>query len=181
MSLIKCSECGKDISSYAASCPNCGKPMGHTSVRLNENLGSTPMQNENIKCPKCGSSQISANKKGFSAGKAVAGAVVAGGIGLAVGGIGSDNVIITCLKCGNQFKPGSHITKENPSMGIGGFIFAVSIIIAILIPACGGSWWFLLIMPIIGFPLGFFATMYKESKSNQNSAKDSAEVFKKMK
>jgi hypothetical protein len=27
MALIKCSECGKDVSSNAASCPNCGNPV----------------------------------------------------------------------------------------------------------------------------------------------------------
>lgn len=66
-------------------------------------------QDGQIRCPKCGSAQISANQKGFSAGKAIAGAVVAGGIGLAAGGIGSKNVIITCLKCGHQFKPGEQL------------------------------------------------------------------------
>jgi len=27
MALIKCSECGKDVSDRAASCPNCGAPL----------------------------------------------------------------------------------------------------------------------------------------------------------
>lgn len=27
MALVKCSECGKEISSNAESCPNCGNPM----------------------------------------------------------------------------------------------------------------------------------------------------------
>jgi DNA-directed RNA polymerase subunit RPC12/RpoP len=27
MALIKCSECGKDVSDKAASCPNCGAPL----------------------------------------------------------------------------------------------------------------------------------------------------------
>lgn len=59
-----------------------------------------------VTCPKCGSDQISSNKKGFSAGKAAAGAVLTGGIGLLAGGIGSSKVICTCLACGNQFKAG---------------------------------------------------------------------------
>ena len=61
---------------------------------------------EDIKCPKCGSAQISSQRKGFSGGKAVAGAVLTGGIGLLAGTIGSNKVTISCLKCGNQFKPG---------------------------------------------------------------------------
>jgi len=64
------------------------------------------MENNDIKCPKCGSNQITANKKGFSGGKAVAGVVLTGGIGLLAGTIGSKNILITCLNCGNQFKPG---------------------------------------------------------------------------
>lgn len=65
------------------------------------------MEENQIHCPKCNSTQITANKKGFSAGKAVAGAILTGGIGLAAGAIGSGKVVITCLACGHQFKPGS--------------------------------------------------------------------------
>jgi len=61
---------------------------------------------DQIHCPKCGSTQITANKKGFSGGKAVAGVVLTGGIGLLAGTIGSKKIIITCLSCGNHFKPG---------------------------------------------------------------------------
>lgn len=138
---------------------------------------------DNIKCPKCGSSQISANKKGFSAGKAVAGAIVAGGIGLAAGGIGSDKVIITCLKCGHQFKPGEQASTKQGPLTFGGFIIMVSIVSAILIPACGGSWWFLLIMPVLGFIFALLSEMLKGTNgpSLTKSAKESAEVFKNMK
>lgn len=59
-----------------------------------------------VGCPKCSSTQITANKKGFSGGKAVAGAVLTGGIGLLAGFHGKDKVIITCLSCGNNFKSG---------------------------------------------------------------------------
>ena len=42
------------------------------------------MSNE-IRCPKCGSNQLHADKKGFSGKKAVAGAALTGGIGLLAG------------------------------------------------------------------------------------------------
>jgi len=58
------------------------------------------------KCPKCGSTSISADKKGFSAGKAAAGAILAGPIGLAAGGLGANKVQITCLNCGHQWTAG---------------------------------------------------------------------------
>jgi predicted RNA-binding Zn-ribbon protein involved in translation (DUF1610 family) len=32
MSLLKCQECGKEISDQAASCPNCGAPTKHGRI-----------------------------------------------------------------------------------------------------------------------------------------------------
>lgn len=59
-----------------------------------------------VKCPRCGSDQLTAQKKGFSAGKAALGAVAVGGLGLLAGGHGSGGVVITCLACGLQWPPG---------------------------------------------------------------------------
>ena len=42
MAVIKCHECGKDVSSIAKACPNCGAPID-TAIR----------------CPKCGSANTS--------------------------------------------------------------------------------------------------------------------------
>lgn len=63
-------------------------------------------QEDKLYCPFCGSSQLTANKKGFGAGKTVAGAVLTGGVGLLAGFIGSGNVKITCINCGCQWNPG---------------------------------------------------------------------------
>ncbi len=57
-------------------------------------------------CPRCYSTNLTANKKGFGFGKAVVGTILAGPLGAAAGGIGSGKVRLTCLKCGHQFKPG---------------------------------------------------------------------------
>lgn len=54
-------------------------------------------------CPKCHSTSLSAQKKGFGIGKAVVGAALTGGIGLVAGNIGAKKVRVTCLKCGHQF------------------------------------------------------------------------------
>lgn len=60
-----------------------------------------------MRCPRCGSTQISANQKGFGVGKAVVGAAVTGSaLGLAAGAVGSKKVIITCLNCGHQWQAG---------------------------------------------------------------------------
>jgi ribosomal protein L37E len=58
-----------------------------------------------ISCPRCGSTQLNTQRKGFGLGKALVGGVLTGGIGLIAGFHGSRKVLITCLKCGNQFYP----------------------------------------------------------------------------
>lgn len=65
------------------------------------------MSNDEIKCPECGSNQITASKKGFGLGKAAAGGLLLGPVGLLGGAIGSGKVKITCLKCGHEWKPGA--------------------------------------------------------------------------
>jgi DNA-directed RNA polymerase subunit RPC12/RpoP len=92
-----------------------------------------------IRCPKCNSDQITAHKKGFSGRKAVAGAVLTGGIGVLAGTIGSNKVKITCLNCGNIFNPGERRrttaattspakekkNEEDATLGIIFFVLAV--------------------------------------------------------
>ena len=68
-----------------------------------------------IRCPKCNSNQLTADKKGFSGKNAVAGAVLTGGIGLLAGTLGSNKVKITCLVCGKEFKTGEGQTVTIPT------------------------------------------------------------------
>jgi DNA-directed RNA polymerase subunit M/transcription elongation factor TFIIS len=53
--------------------------------------GSNMADDEKVKCPKCGSEQIHAEKRGWS---------------VWTGLIGSGKIVLTCLKCGNKFQPG---------------------------------------------------------------------------
>ena len=57
-------------------------------------------------CPLCGEmirwTKVDETRKGFSAGKAVAGAVIAGPIGLIGGALGKKKVCYACGKCGFQ-------------------------------------------------------------------------------
>lgn len=59
--------------------------------------------NGELCCPECGSTSLSANKRGFGFGKAVAGALAIGSIGLLAGSAGSKKVDITCLACGHRW------------------------------------------------------------------------------
>lgn len=70
---------------------------------------------EEVKCPKCGSNQITANKKGFSTGRAIAGGLLTGNIWVAAaaGGVGMNEIQITCLSCGHTWKVKRDIAKQN--------------------------------------------------------------------
>ena len=59
-----------------------------------------------LKCPKCSSTQLHAGSKGFGLGKAAAGGLLLGPVGLLGGMIGSKKVIITCLNCGKKWRAG---------------------------------------------------------------------------
>ena len=57
-------------------------------------------------CPRCRSTQLSADKQGFGLGKAAVGGLLLGPLGLLGGAIGSNKVKITCMSCGHVFAPG---------------------------------------------------------------------------
>lgn len=59
-----------------------------------------------VRCPKCGSNQLTANQIGYGLGKAAVGGVLLGPVGLLGGFVGSKKVLITCLRCGHSWKPG---------------------------------------------------------------------------
>ena len=55
---------------------------------------------EEVKCPKCGSSKIHTEKRGWN---------------MWLGFIGSGQIMITCLKCAHKFKPGQTSTPTPPA------------------------------------------------------------------
>jgi|SRR5690554_3628976 len=71
---------------------------------------------DEIKCPKCMSQNIHAGKKGFSTGKAIAGTIIANPVVGAIAGTHRSNkIVLTCLNCEHQFKPGEQFkTKPVP-------------------------------------------------------------------
>lgn len=114
MALINCPECNKEISDKALNCPNCGVPINEKSETKNYN------DDEYLCCPKCFSKDLHTQHKGFSGGKALTGALLTGGIGLLAGTIGSKDLQISCMKCGNKFKAGEakivNLSSSNKSV-----------------------------------------------------------------
>ena len=54
---------------------------------------------EPLKCPRCGSTQIHVDKKGFDAGNACCGAILLGPLGILCGAGGANKLRKTCLNC----------------------------------------------------------------------------------
>ncbi len=54
MSLIKCTECGKEVSSQAVSCPNCGAPINDDIRKKYCKHCGEKIDKDCIICPKCG-------------------------------------------------------------------------------------------------------------------------------
>ncbi len=59
-----------------------------------------------VRCPKCGGTHITANKRGMKGSNACCGALLLGPLGLLCGLSGANKVIVTCLHCGHQWKRG---------------------------------------------------------------------------
>ena len=91
MALIKCPECGNDVSDKAERCPHCG-------------VSIASMFDIVLCCPHCLSSRIDPVNKKFSAAKAALGYICVGNIGVLAGAAGINKEEFTCRTCGNRFK-----------------------------------------------------------------------------
>ena len=87
--VVECKTCGKDVSKTAPTCPHCGE----TAPGLH------------IRCPECGSMSFTSGQKGFSLGKAAAGGILLGPVGLLGGLIGRKKAELTCSKCNHSWAP----------------------------------------------------------------------------
>ena len=63
------------------------------------------INNNVIRCPKCGSTDVYTGKKGFGIGKAVVGTAVTGLVGgVLLGSMGRKKLEHTCINCNHRFK-----------------------------------------------------------------------------
>lgn len=97
---IKCTTCKESFPAVKFESPVIPRPQRPDS----ESKPKPPA--EPIKCPQCGSTQITGTKKGYSGGKAVSGALLLGPLGLLAGLHGSKKIMVTCLNCGHQWEAG---------------------------------------------------------------------------
>ena len=109
-----CPNCNTQISDEATYCPVCGyNSKTNTSITSRTVQAATYSEDDTkLCCPICGSTELHSSKKGFSGGKALAGVILTGGVGLLAGTIGSSDVVVTCLACGHKTKAGNLITKK---------------------------------------------------------------------
>jgi len=96
---ITATEAGFNINS------NLKCPCGKICTRIAGKTKYTPTTNSSqLKCPKCKSTNLTANTQGFGLGKAAVGGILLGPVGLLGGLFGSKKPVFICLNCGNQFK-----------------------------------------------------------------------------
>lgn len=75
-------------------------------IMASKPIVSKKVDDKVVRCPRCGSTSITAHKKGFGLAKGAAGVFTFGAYGVLAAGIGKNKVLITCLNCGKRFKPG---------------------------------------------------------------------------
>lgn len=151
----------KAVQLLKASSPISAKKEATPSVTFTNNVSQAmPLEpveinlseEDKIKCPRCRASQFSVDKRGFGLGKAATGAVLLGPVGLLGGFMGSDQVMVTCLKCGHQWIPKM---KEVEIKLMGGFVtlFALFFLGRLI------QYWYLI--PIVS-GISIAAYIYKE-------------------
>jgi DNA-directed RNA polymerase subunit M/transcription elongation factor TFIIS len=59
-----------------------------------------------VRCPKCGSTSVTASKSGFSGGKGCLGALLFGPLGVLCGSCGGNKMFSVCMKCGHKWRIG---------------------------------------------------------------------------
>ena len=141
MKVAKCTKCGAQMSvvpgATSVTCPECDTTFRlksatseqtgagqnpptppHPAQQSGSNQPSSPVAplpaaEDVVRCPKCGSAQISADKKGFSAGKGCCLTTLAlplvgilAPLALVCGFSGAGKIMVTCLSCGHHWLAG---------------------------------------------------------------------------
>ena len=84
-----CSQCGANV--WLTPEGACAQGHGAGSISGTYEVPDPSVPSAEAKCPKCGSTQIHAAKRGYT---------------LGTGFIGANEVLLTCMACGHGFEPG---------------------------------------------------------------------------
>ena len=154
MALIKCPDCGREVSDRAPACPHCGGPIGPTRTALRGEQPAVEPQRAQVatpprKCIHCGSTELtySDEKQGLGAGKAFLGAVAIGPLGLLAGAINrkKSRVLVRCNHCFKQFEAGKLLEApkaERAAASTGstlGGLLVIALVSYFALRACGGE------------------------------------------
>jgi hypothetical protein len=77
--------------------------MAHEPMSQSPTINVTQDTNHLPTCPECNSKAVSVNTQKYGVGKALVGTLLTGGVGLLAGGIGRNNLKLTCLDCGKKW------------------------------------------------------------------------------
>lgn len=134
------------------------------------------MSNGIVKCPRCGCTQLASGQKGVSVGKAVAGGVLLGPLGLLFGLSGRRKVLVSCLACGHQWIPRPKV-KIKGGCGCLLAVLAIMLVIGIVASTRAKSE---LDEADKLFDSGKKAEAVAKYKANMDFASDKARVFKRV-
>lgn len=87
------------------------------------------MEETQVRCPQCGSTQIAPVRKDYDMGCGCLGLILFGWIGLLLGLLGGGNVEMVCANCGARWEPGRH---NRSSSGCLASVFLVIVIVILL-------------------------------------------------
>lgn len=102
MALVKCPECGKEISDQAKSCPNCGFVISSLTEQPVESVNTD--NKSSVKCPKCGSTNLQAISDTHGKGVSFWKLCLCGFLGLCGAGKTKTEHYWVCQSCGKKFK-----------------------------------------------------------------------------
>jgi len=105
---MECEICKNIYDDSAEYCPECGMPNPAFKKELIEqSVEDIPIDtipdDITLCCPNCKSRQIVPFKKGFSTGKALAGGLAFGVMGMLAGNIGASDEVFICQNCREKF------------------------------------------------------------------------------